>query len=101
MGTNNNQDIHRKSKLGISGREYSIEKQLKHVERTVGTEGRNDVILKKTHKNCHRLYNGAHLHAQSSMQELELPQRATPARAGIREERACWRECTTIWSLLL
>lgn len=57
-------------------------------KKTEGAEGRNDVTLKSG--NCCHLCNEAHLHALSSVQRLELPKRATPARAAIQEELACW-----------
>lgn len=68
------------------------------MKRTGGIEGRTDVTLKS--RNCYHLCPGANLHVLSSMQELELPKRAAPARAGIQDSLACWSKCIAIWSPL-
>lgn len=54
---------------------------------TGGAEGGNSVTRESG--NCYHHCNGAHLHSVASMQGLELPKRATPARAGIQEDLAC------------
>ena len=70
------------------------------MKRTRGAEGRKDVTLKS--ENHYHLCSGAHLPALSSTQGLELPNGATPARAGIQEELTCYySKRTAIWSPLL
>lgn len=69
------------------------------MKRTRGAERRKDVTLKS--ENHYHLCSGAHLPALSSTRGLELPNGATPARAGIQEKLTCYSKRTVIWSPLL